>query len=118
MTNPVSLTRRSLLRNSAFGLGSYALADLLARDGLAGPTPVLRDLSCRPGDFPAAARSVIMLFQNGGPSHMDLFDPKPELNRRHGEKVAIKNAMMGNEEPLLGSKFTFQKRGESGIEFS
>lgn len=118
MNDHTSLTRRAMLQDSAFGLGAFALGELLARDALAGPTPVLRDLSQRRGHFPAAARSVIMLFQNGGPSHMDLFDPKPELNRRHGEKVAIKNAMAGNEEPLMGSKFTFQRRGESGIEFS
>lgn len=118
MTNLSSLTRRAMLRHSGFGLGTFALGDLLARDGVASPTSVARDLSPRRGHFPAAARSVIMLFQNGGPSHMDLFDPKPELNRRHGEKVAIKNAMAGNEEPLMGSPFAFRKRGESGLEFS
>lgn len=118
MTEHTFLTRRAMLQHSAFGLGAFALGDLLARDGLAIPTTVSQDLSARRGHFPAAARSVIMLFQNGGPSHMDLFDPKPELNRRHGEKVSIRNAMQGNEEPLMGSKFTFQRRGESGIEFS
>lgn len=118
MNDHTSLMRRAMLQHTAFGLGALALGELWARDGLASPTPISRDLSPRCGHFPAAAHSVIMLFQNGGPSHMDLFDPKPELNRRHGEKVAIKNAMQGNEEPLMGSKFSFQRRGESGIEFS
>lgn len=118
MNDDTLLVRRAMLQRSAFGLGAFALSELLARDLAASPLPPSRDLSPRRGHFPGAARSVIMLFQNGGPSHMDLFDPKPELNRRHGEKVAIKNAMMGNEEPLLGSKFTFQRHGESGIEFS
>lgn len=118
MIDHTVLMRRDMLKQSAFGLGTLALAELLARDGQASPTTAVRDLSVRRGHFPAAARSVIMLFQNGGPSHMDLFDPKPELNRRHGEKVSIKNAMQGNEEPLMGSKFKFQRRGESGIEFS
>ena len=118
MNDHTNLMRRTMLQQSAFGLGAFALGDLLARDGLAGSSPVSRDLTPRRGHFPAAARSVILLFQNGGPSHMDLFDPKPELSRRHGEKVSIKNAMQGNEEPLMGSKFSFQRRGESGIEFS
>ena len=118
MSGDKMLTRRTLLRQSAFGFGSLALGHLLVQDGLAGHVATPPDLSCRPGHFPAVAKSVIMLFQNGGPSHMDLFDPKPELNRRHGEKVDIKNAMQGNVEPLLGSKFKFQRRGRSGIEFS
>ncbi len=118
MKKHTSFTRRTLLQQSAFGLGSCALGYLLARDGLGGAVPSTPDLTPRQGHFPASAKSVIMLFQNGGPSHMDLFDPKPELKRRHGESVAIKNAMQGNGEPLMGSKFAFQPRGESGIEFS
>jgi hypothetical protein len=110
--------RRELLRQSAFGLGSLALGYLMERDGLASPMAAPLDLSARQGHFPGPAKSVVMLFQNGGPSQMDLFDPKPELQRRHGESVDIKNAMQGKSEPLLGSKFQFQRHGESGIEFS
>jgi hypothetical protein len=110
-------SRRDVLRNSAFGLGSLALSYLLTRDCTAAHegTP---DLAPREGHFPGQATSVIMLFQNGGPSQMDLFDPKPELNRRHGQSVDIRNAMQGNTEPLLGSPFAFRPHGESGIEFS
>ncbi|NBO93104.1 MAG: DUF1501 domain-containing protein [Planctomycetia bacterium] len=109
-------TRRAMLRDSAFGLGSFALNSLLAQDRLSGDSRF--SLQPRKGHHPAKAKSVIMLFQNGGPSHMDLFDPKPELKRRHGEQVNIKNAMQGNSEPLMGSKFTFKRQGKSGIEFS
>ncbi|MCH2401560.1 MAG: DUF1501 domain-containing protein, partial [Pirellulales bacterium] len=63
------------------------------------------------------AKSVILLFQNGGPSQMDMFDPKPELNKRHGQTVSIKDTN-GKTEPLMGSKFKFQPYGKSGIEFS
>jgi len=110
-------TRRTMLRDSALGLGSFALASLLPQPAGASPASVPA-LAVRKGHHPAPAKSVVMLFQNGGPSHMDLFDPKPELKKRHGEKVDIKNAMQGNIEPLMGSKFAFKKHGRSGIEFS
>ncbi|MBM3459019.1 MAG: DUF1501 domain-containing protein, partial [Armatimonadetes bacterium] len=122
MPNHTHFTRRALLQHGTFSLGAVALAGLLQEeaaglpprtDARGGPT-----LAPRSGHFPARARSVIMLFQNGGPSHMDLFDPKPELTRRHGEKSSLTNAMQGNTEPLMGSRFRFQARGRSGIEFS
>jgi hypothetical protein len=118
MSEHFCLNRRTFLRDSAFGFGALALSYLVERDAAAGPLSAPPGLSPRSGHHPASAKAMIMLFQNGGPSHMDLFDPKPELQRRHGERVEIKNAMQGNVEPLMGSKFAFRKQGASGIEFS
>ena len=78
------ISRRHLLRDSGLGFGTVALAQLLSADRALGaprrqPVPV--DLKPRNGPFPARAKAVIQLMQNGGPSQMDLFDPKPELNR-------------------------------------
>ena len=111
---PTSSSRRKFLQNTCGGIGGLALTRLLGADGLLGGGPLGQ---VRPHHAPKA-KNCIYIYLEGGPSQMDLFDPKPELRRRHGEKVAIKNAMQGNEEPLMASKFTFLARGASGIEFS
>src|SRR5438270_14093057 len=80
-------TRREFLREYGLGFGNLALAYLLHADGrlaAAADSPSV-DLRPRPGHFPARAKSIVLLFQNGGPSHMDLFDPKPELQKRGGQ---------------------------------
>ena len=84
-----SLNRRSFLHVSAGGLGSLALAHLLAGEVRAGGATVGQSdsnpLAPKPPHFKPRAKSVICLFQHGGPSQMDLFDPKPELNKRDGQ---------------------------------
>ncbi len=120
------LTRRELLRASGLGFGTLALTYLLHADGLpasdaAKPAREGSDLRPRPGHFPAQARAVIMLMQNGGPSQMDLFDPKPALTRRsgqvHGERVEM--FQKGSEaNRLLASPFRFHRRGRCGMELS
>lgn len=106
--------RRAFLGRSTGALGSLALAHLLAADS----RPLHADeVGTR---RPPKATSVICLFQHGGPSQMDLFDPKPELTRWHGKPYpgrleAQNDKTMGN---LLASPFTFQPRGKSGIELS
>ena len=76
------------------GLGTLALSVLLDEEGLlaeeASAAKVAADLSPRRAHFAPRAKSVIMLMQNGGPSQMELFDPKPELNRRAGEVYGTK----------------------------
>jgi hypothetical protein len=67
------LNRREMLSRAGLGFGAWALLDLLTRDGLAEPAPAS-----------GRARRVVFLFMQGGPSHIDTFDPKPELSRRHG----------------------------------
>lgn len=118
-------SRRAFLRDSALGFGAVALADLLAREGLlaadsgAGGKPLV-DLRARPGHFTGPARAVILLFQNGGPSQMDLFDPKPELQKRDGQKYAEKVEVLqtGNSDQLMAGVFPFKKHGECGMELS
>ena len=89
MLNP-SPTRREFLQNTSLGFGALALSCLLEKDNVRAATRdgILHKLSPRPGHFTSQAKSVIMLFQNGGASQMDLFEPKPELQRRDGELVS------------------------------
>src|SRR5438045_1694142 len=121
------MTRRELLQAGGLGFGTLALAALLQEGGLlaAGPdsTPATQgeNLLPRPGHFPARARAVIMLMQNGGPSQMDLFDPKPELarydGRTHDERVEM--FQRGSEaNRLLASPFRFFRRGQCGMDMS
>ncbi|MGD9853804.1 MAG: DUF1501 domain-containing protein [Planctomycetaceae bacterium] len=108
------VNRRELLQKAGGGMGMLALADLLSRGAFAAgePDPV-RPLAPRDGHFPAKAASVIWLFMEGGPSAVDIFDPKPELTKRDGERIDI-NVFFGDPGPLMKSPFQFQQYGESG----
>ncbi|MBI4604382.1 MAG: DUF1501 domain-containing protein [Planctomycetes bacterium] len=105
------LTRREILGMMGSGFGSLVLASILeARPGRAADRA-----------HPAMARAVILLVQNGGPSQMDLFDPKPALNRLEGQIHTTKVEMFqpGSEgNRLLGTPFRFYRRGRSGMEIS
>lgn len=111
----LQVTRRAFLGRYAGCLGGLALAHLLAEaDDTANP------LAPRPGHVAGKAKSVICLFQHGGPSQVDLFDPKSELTKRHGQAYpgpleAHFHTQMGK---LLASPFKFHKRGRSGMELS
>src|SRR5437867_1109383 len=85
---PLFRSRRDFLLRAGGGFGALALAYLLDRDGLlsAAPRPGNPLAPQRPHHEPRA-RSVIFLFMEGGPSHLDTFDPKPELTRRHGQRL-------------------------------
>src|SRR5689334_20928396 len=76
-----ALNRRAFLGRYAGGLGSLALTQLLAE----AREPARDPLAPKPPHHPAKAKAVICLFQHGGPSQMDLFDPKPELTRQNGK---------------------------------
>lgn len=108
-------SRRDFLARSAHGFGAMALWDLLARDGHA-VTP-LPHLAPR-------AKNVIFIFMMGGPSHLDLFDPKPKMAALHGQPMpaslmqAKKSATGGVLETVMASPRKFQRHGQSGIEFS
>jgi hypothetical protein len=118
------LSRRAFLQESALGFGTLAMAYLLQSEGLlprAVGSPGGADLRPRSGHFPARAKSVILLMQSGGPSHMDLFDPKPEMDRRHGQShpERIESFQPGsNANQLMSGGFRFRKHGQSGMEFS
>src|SRR5436309_2272965 len=82
------IPRRELLKLSGLGFGTLAATYLLHSEGL-GDQAAVMDLRAKPGHFPPRARAVIQLMQNGGPSQMDLFDPKPELTKRDGRTIPV-----------------------------
>ena len=124
-------TRRAFLHTSTMGLGSMALASLLneghaqdsprSRGGLAEDANPLR---ARAGHFPAKAKAVIFLFMAGGPSHLELFDPKPTLQRLDGQVVpesftrGRRFAFIRPDAKLLGTRRRFFKAGQSGADVS
>src|SRR5262245_52463324 len=83
-------TRRSFLSSTAFGVGAVALAHLMREEGLLADTPkkpgenLPLNLNARSSHFAPKATAMISLFMHGGPSHVDLFDPKPDLTRLSG----------------------------------
>src|SRR5690242_9433629 len=104
--------RREFLKKAGGGLGLLALADLLGSKGLLAadaPDP----MAPRQPHYIPKAKSVIWLFMEGGPSGVDLFDPKPELTKRDGQKISI-DVFNGNPGPLLKSPFSFKQYGQSG----
>ncbi len=114
-------TRREFVRDAFCGFGGLALASLLheeqARAGAADP------LAPKPPHIPAKARAVIFLFMAGGPSHLETFDPKPLLNKLDGqprpkEFGEAKYQFVQRDAKLLGTRRTFKKYGQSGIEVS
>jgi hypothetical protein len=109
------LTRREVLARLGGGFGGLVLSALLAES----TRGAAYDTKERKPHFPAKATSVIQLFMHGGPSHVDLFDPKPMLEKYNGKpppaEVADDEKITGN---LLKSPYTFKKHGKSGIELS
>src|SRR5215212_2426960 len=85
-------TRRGFLQRNSFGIGGIALSWMLQQERLLGSSPAkptdvkFHDLKSRPPQLPAQANAMISLFMHGGPSHMDLLDPKPELTKRSGQE--------------------------------
>ena len=108
--------RREFLKRAGGGFGLLALSGLLGENRLlaAGEDDrLLRPMAPRAGQLPARAKSIIWLFMEGGPSGFDLFDPKPELQRRHGQRISVET-FFGNPGPLLRSPFEFKQHGQSG----
>jgi hypothetical protein len=115
---PGRFSRREALARFGTGFGMLGLASLLADEAAADVSG--NPLAPRPAHFPAKAKRVIFLFMSGGPSHVDLFDPKPQLAARNGQPLPFEMPKLvrtktGN---LLGSPFKFEKRGQAGIEVS
>jgi hypothetical protein len=113
-----SLTRRAFLTRNVGGVGSLALAHLLAADA---PAARAADpLAPKAPHHAPRARSVICLFQHGGPSQVDLFDPKPELTRRHGQAYpgSLEVHFHAQVGKLLASPYHFHRCGRSGVELS
>ncbi|MEX0817972.1 MAG: DUF1501 domain-containing protein [Pirellulaceae bacterium] len=127
MTNLQSSTRRHFLAQGAMSLTPLALSWLLNRDqAQAAPfKPALEqpvfDLTTKPAHKPARATAMISLFMQGGPSQIDLFDPKPILNQLDGQKfpgtIKYDNAAQASSK-VLGSPWRFEPRGQCGTEIS
>lgn len=119
-------TRRHFLTSAASGVGGVALAWLLQQQGIAAATTVARDgRAVRDQHFPARAKACIFIFLEGGPSQVDLFDPKPTLNERHGERMPdsilrdAEFAFIDKETAVLkGTPARFRMYGDCGIEYS
>ncbi len=122
------ITRRKALFQLAGGIGGVALSDMLAREGL-----LAADGPSKPGEnfplgmaskephFQPRAKAMISMFMHGGPSHVDLFDPKPELQKNHGKEYTgnIAYSFVGRaNKKLMASPFKFSKHGQSGTELS
>jgi hypothetical protein len=119
-------TRRQFLSTSALGIGSVALATLLHEQNLLAAPHMPKenpkfDLTPKAPHAPARARAMISLFMHGGPSHMDLLDPKPELTKYSGTDYQghiVYSFANRASKKLFGSPFKFAKHGECGTEVS
>lgn len=120
---PSSFSRRDFLLRAGGGLGGLALAQMLGTGrGLAASPSASTSLVQAP-HFEPRAKRVIYLFMHGGPSHVDLWDPKPDLIRYAGQPLpeSFGEVMTRREvakNPLLGPIRAFQPRGQSGLEIS
>jgi hypothetical protein len=118
--------RRQFLQNCAGGLGTIALWDLLARDGLASPVGAQgrQPLAARAPHFAPRAKNVIFLFMPGAPSQMDLMDPKPVTKKFHGQPVppsmleGLDDALIKSTATVMASPRKFTRYGQAGMEFS
>ena len=112
-------TRRHFFSRCGMGLGSVALASLLDQQVLGSP------YAPRKPHFAPKAKNVIYLFMAGGPSHLDLFDWKPELKKRHGQDIppeflegkrfAFMNSTFKKRSKLQGTIRKFKQHGQSGL---
>src|SRR6267143_398383 len=121
--NPKHLTRRWFLQECGVGLGAVALGHLLGRAGYAAPASH-NPLAPKQPHYPGKAKRVIFLFMAGAPSHLELFDYKPQLAKFDGTLPpadlikGYRAAFINPNSKLLGPKFKFAKYGQSGAELS
>ena len=123
MIDPLPISRRQLLQISGLGIGGLAASYLVSRGQLKAHAASNRSFGLEPRAPHVAprAKAVILMMQNGGPSQMDMFDPKPMLQKFSGRPHSIKVEMFqpGSEQNvLLGSPFKFEPRGRCGMELS
>ncbi len=116
-------SRRDFLTKTTLGLGALSLGSLMSPTNAFGQSTFLSENNLRLPHFVPKAKRVIYLFQSGAPSQLDLFDYKPELNKRNGQELP--KSILGNQRltgmtagqtsfPLAGSHFQFKQHGQSG----
>jgi len=120
-----ALARRWFMRDCGVGLGSVALTHLLNSNTTSADSPTgTRPLAAKPSHFPAKAKNVIFLFMAGAPSHLELFDNKPQLAKFDGTLPpahlleGYRAAFINPNSKLLGPRFSFDRYGECGAELS
>jgi len=118
-------SRREFLTRSGGGFGALALASMLSKGNAAQgkDQPTELGVAERSPHFKPTAKRVIFLFMEGGPSHLDLCDPKPLLNKLAGKSLpdsfgSVITAMGESRSPIMGTKRTFKQHGQSGQWFS
>src|SRR5436190_21860913 len=122
--NRTEITRRWFFQQCGVGLGSIALGELFQRNGWAAAPAGVSPLAPKPPHFKAKAKRVIFLFMAGAPSHLELFDNKPELAKWDGKLPpaellkGYRAAFINPNSKLLGPKFKFDKYGKCGAELS
>jgi hypothetical protein len=121
----LDITRRHFLRDCGVGLGKIALAGLLTdKLGVQTPGSFVNPLAPRPPHFPGKAKAVIHLFMAGAPSHLDLFDFKPDLAKIDGKPLPAsvtegqRLAFIRADAAVMGPQFKFARHGRSGMEIS
>ncbi|MCU0710542.1 MAG: DUF1501 domain-containing protein [Pirellula sp.] len=120
----LALRRRWFFKECGLGLAGIAASTLMQRDCVAGPAPGSDALAPKAPHFEPKAKRVIYMFQAGAPSQLELYDPKPELDKRSGQLPppslleGYRAAFIDPKSALLGGKFKFKKYGNSGMELS
>jgi hypothetical protein len=114
-------SRRAFLARAGGGFGAVAMSYLLSgRAAASAAAPVISPLAAKLPHYRPRAKSVIFLFMEGGPSHIDLLDPKPKLNELAGKQLPdsfgkVITAMGESRSPLLGCKRSWKQHGQSGL---
>jgi hypothetical protein len=118
----LNITRREMLKSSGVGIGGLALSSLL--NGDASAAALLNPMAAKKSHFAPRAKSIIYMHMVGAPSHLDLWDYKPELVKNNGKLCpdeffkGKRLAFIRQQPQLLGTKYKFDKYGKSGIEIS
>jgi hypothetical protein len=111
-------SRRQALRETAGGLGAVALGWMLDQNRALGATagPKTYDLTPKAPHFPARAKNVIFIYISGGPSTIDMFDPKPELMKYNGKPAPfeIKGRALNGSQQIMATPWPFRQHGASG----
>jgi hypothetical protein len=121
----VASSRRQFLRHAGNGFGLLGLSYLLQREarGGVGAAPIRNPLAAKPGHLPARAKRCIFLFMVGGPSHIDMYDPKPALNKLDGKPLPesfgkVRSQFVENDPVCLGSHRKWGRYGQCGMDMS